>query len=52
MGEYLEKVPCASATLVIFDQRTAVLRKSWAARIRVEVAQPLVAGVAVLVVPM
>lgn len=50
IAEYLARVPCESASLVIFDRREVALRKRWEKRLKVEAKQPQVAGVAVWVV--
>ena len=50
IAEYLARVPCESASLVIFDRREVALRKSWEKRLKVEVKRPVVAEVAVWVV--
>ena len=50
MGEYVARVACASATLMVFDRRAAALAVDWEDRVRVEVARPEVQGVGVVVV--
>ncbi len=34
VGEYVQRVPCASVSVLVFDRRKATLRKKWAARSR------------------
>ena len=50
LGEYMARVPCDSATLVIFDRRAAALQVAWEDRVRVEDDAPVVHGVGVVVV--
>ena len=50
MGEYMARVPCESATLVIFDRRAATLQVAWEDRVLVEDEAPVVYRVGVMVV--
>ncbi len=34
VAEYVQRVPCASVSVLVFDRRKATLRKKWAARSR------------------
>jgi len=47
---YAGAVPCASATLVVFDRRPKAIELKWRKRLKVERKRPDVAGVPVLVV--
>lgn len=49
VGDYLARVPCASATLLIFDQRATAQAIEWEERLHVEPEAPVVQGVAVTV---
>ena len=49
LGEYLGRVPCESASVLVFDRRKRTLRKKWAARMRIADEQSVVAGLGVWV---
>ena len=49
VDKYLERVPCASASVVVFDRREATLLRKWRERIAVREDAPVVQGVAVWV---
>ena len=49
LGEYLQRVPCESASLLIFDRRPEVEARQWEERVAVEIEEPLVQGVPVWV---
>lgn len=49
VGEYVQRVPCESVSVLVFDRRKATLKRKWGQRMRVEDDQPVVEGVAVWV---
>ncbi len=49
LDRYMQRVPCESASLLIFDRRLEAEAIEWGDRVQVEVEQPVVQGVAVWV---
>ena len=49
VGEYLQRVPCESASVLVFDRREATLARKWRQRLVVREERPVVEGLAVWV---